>query len=337
MAHHSRQLVSPPHVTAGHVTDRTKLWLCCAWVSVPSRDPWPIHHLTLDSPIHFHFTDLTDHHALQHAPSCMEGPVFCGVRFLKRRSCRALSMTHTAPPPVPRHILDEVIVRRTHLGAGRLSGVVLGKPPRLPSRAATRGDGAAKRASWISAAVRPGVGALKELCPSWRSVVSGAISAVPLLKASASSDASESDSDAGRAHWVSDDSRADCTACARQFGLFLRRHHCRPCGGLFCHDCSSSGDGERSCEACLQLSRLHRDATDDTATTMTTATTKRPLPDNCGASARGGTGGSRRTPPSVTSHTPAAITAGVAGRCSSSSSIHRPGALSSNHVACAPI
>eukprot|EP01047_Picozoa_sp_COSAG01_P063218 COSAG01_NODE_8155_length_2898_cov_5.062522_2_plen_313_part_00 len=308
---------------------RTKLhgglWLCCAHPYF--QDPHPSHQSTIRMMYMYHATT-------QHV-------YICGVRFLKRRPLPSSSMTHTAPPPVPRHILDEVIVRRTRLGAGRLSGVVLGKPPRLPSRAATRGDGAAaKRASWISAAVRPGVGALMELCPSWRSVVSGAISAVPLLKASASSDASESDSDAGRAHWVSDDSRPDCTACARQFGLFLRRHHCRSCGGLFCHDCSSSGDGERSCEACLQLSHLHRDATDDcttntAATTMTTATTKRPLPDNCGASATGGTGGSRRTPPSVTSHTPAAITAGVAGRCSSSS--HRPGALSSSHVACAPI
>jgi len=30
-----------------------------------------------------------------------------------------------------------------------------------------------------------------------------------------------------------------CLACAAEFGVLLRRHHCRRCGGLFCHDCSS--------------------------------------------------------------------------------------------------
>lgn len=38
--------------------------------------------------------------------------------------------------------------------------------------------------------------------------------------------------------WVEDDVAARCHACAAQFSLFLRRHHCRRCGMAFCADCS---------------------------------------------------------------------------------------------------
>jgi hypothetical protein len=35
-------------------------------------------------------------------------------------------------------------------------------------------------------------------------------------------------------HWKPDNSRSACKACGDQFSLFLRRHHCRKCGDLFC-------------------------------------------------------------------------------------------------------
>ncbi len=38
--------------------------------------------------------------------------------------------------------------------------------------------------------------------------------------------------------WEGDASATACRACARAFGLFLRRHHCRHCGTLVCHNCS---------------------------------------------------------------------------------------------------
>lgn len=37
--------------------------------------------------------------------------------------------------------------------------------------------------------------------------------------------------------WVDDDSVTDCYNCSKQFGIFLRRHHCRFCGKIFCADC----------------------------------------------------------------------------------------------------
>eukprot|EP00756_Hemistasia_phaeocysticola_P044521 Hpha_TRINITY_DN18328_c0_g1::TRINITY_DN18328_c0_g1_i1::g.158182::m.158182 len=42
----------------------------------------------------------------------------------------------------------------------------------------------------------------------------------------------------GREHWASDDEAERCFQCHRRFRLTLRRHHCRRCGGVFCHQCS---------------------------------------------------------------------------------------------------
>jgi serine/threonine protein kinase len=39
--------------------------------------------------------------------------------------------------------------------------------------------------------------------------------------------------------WAGDESTTDCTSCQSEFGVFVRRHHCRYCGQLFCDDCSS--------------------------------------------------------------------------------------------------
>ncbi|KAJ2852439.1 hypothetical protein IWW36_000326 [Coemansia brasiliensis] len=39
--------------------------------------------------------------------------------------------------------------------------------------------------------------------------------------------------------WEPDSSGVSCRQCGRSFTLFLRRHHCRRCGLLFCDSCSS--------------------------------------------------------------------------------------------------
>lgn len=39
-------------------------------------------------------------------------------------------------------------------------------------------------------------------------------------------------------HWVPDEAVAKCTACATDFNAFVRRHHCRNCGDIFCDKCT---------------------------------------------------------------------------------------------------
>lgn len=41
-----------------------------------------------------------------------------------------------------------------------------------------------------------------------------------------------------RAHWVPNDQRRHCAVCARAFGTFRPRHHCRACGEVICGKCS---------------------------------------------------------------------------------------------------
>jgi hypothetical protein len=41
-----------------------------------------------------------------------------------------------------------------------------------------------------------------------------------------------------QAGWVPDKEAVACPGCAKPFGLFLRRHHCRACGRVFCDKCS---------------------------------------------------------------------------------------------------
>lgn len=38
--------------------------------------------------------------------------------------------------------------------------------------------------------------------------------------------------------WMADDASTTCKCCGMEFGLFLRKHHCRLCGQLICDDCS---------------------------------------------------------------------------------------------------
>ncbi|PKA66369.1 1-phosphatidylinositol-3-phosphate 5-kinase FAB1B [Apostasia shenzhenica] len=39
-------------------------------------------------------------------------------------------------------------------------------------------------------------------------------------------------------HWVPDEAVSQCTSCGVAFGPFVRRHHCRNCGDIFCDKCS---------------------------------------------------------------------------------------------------
>lgn len=39
-------------------------------------------------------------------------------------------------------------------------------------------------------------------------------------------------------HWVPDEAVNKCTSCATNFNAFVRRHHCRNCGEIFCDKCT---------------------------------------------------------------------------------------------------
>ncbi|KAG4934544.1 hypothetical protein JHK87_048546 [Glycine soja] len=61
-------------------------------------------------------------------------------------------------------------------------------------------------------------------------------------------------------HWVPDEAVLKCTACGVDFGAFLRRHHCRNCGDIFCDKCTrgrialtSDEDAQqvRVCDRCM--------------------------------------------------------------------------------------
>ncbi|XP_018915382.1 RUN and FYVE domain-containing protein 2-like isoform X2 [Bemisia tabaci] len=59
------------------------------------------------------------------------------------------------------------------------------------------------------------------------------------------------------AQWVDDKQASKCHACAREFTLARRKHHCRNCGEIFCNACSdntmpmpSSAKPERVCDTC---------------------------------------------------------------------------------------
>ncbi|EEF52759.1 zinc finger protein, putative [Ricinus communis] len=39
-------------------------------------------------------------------------------------------------------------------------------------------------------------------------------------------------------HWVPDEAVSKCSACGTDFGAFVRKHHCRNCGDIFCDKCT---------------------------------------------------------------------------------------------------
>ncbi|CUF11124.1 zinc finger protein, putative [Bodo saltans] len=40
-------------------------------------------------------------------------------------------------------------------------------------------------------------------------------------------------------YWHADKAQPECEGCYKPFTFTVRRHHCRDCGGIFCHQCSS--------------------------------------------------------------------------------------------------
>ncbi|KAG2190144.1 hypothetical protein INT46_005189 [Mucor plumbeus] len=73
--------------------------------------------------------------------------------------------------------------------------------------------------------------------------------------------------------WVNDMDVAYCSSCNNTFGPLKRRHHCRNCGNIFCHDCSSRkvplpqlGYGTkpvRVCNGCFDVAYLVTYAIDE--------------------------------------------------------------------------
>eukprot|EP00052_Salpingoeca_macrocollata_P014197 m.111152 g.111152 ORF g.111152 m.111152 type:complete len:191 (+) comp19219_c0_seq1:1472-2044(+) len=65
--------------------------------------------------------------------------------------------------------------------------------------------------------------------------------------------------------WKSDSDVSACVRCAVQFSLTCRRHHCRVCGNIFCHECSDrhvslsgSRKPERACIDCFTFLSLQK-------------------------------------------------------------------------------
>lgn len=61
-------------------------------------------------------------------------------------------------------------------------------------------------------------------------------------------------------HWVPDEVVSKCTACGTDFGAFVRRHHCRNCGDIFCDKCThgrialtaeENAQSVRVCDRCM--------------------------------------------------------------------------------------
>lgn len=43
-----------------------------------------------------------------------------------------------------------------------------------------------------------------------------------------------------RALWMDDEVVSHCSKCRKEFTYFVKKHHCRKCGMIFCGDCSHS-------------------------------------------------------------------------------------------------
>ncbi|KAG1359440.1 protein FREE1 [Cocos nucifera] len=61
-------------------------------------------------------------------------------------------------------------------------------------------------------------------------------------------------------HWVPDEAVSKCTSCGTDFGAFVRRHHCRNCGDIFCDKCTQgrialtadeNAQPVRVCDSCM--------------------------------------------------------------------------------------
>lgn len=54
--------------------------------------------------------------------------------------------------------------------------------------------------------------------------------------------------------WVPDEAATHCKACNYKFNLFVRKHHCRLCGNIFCNSCAKPRKWKeteaRLCDGC---------------------------------------------------------------------------------------
>lgn len=76
--------------------------------------------------------------------------------------------------------------------------------------------------------------------------------------------------------WVKDSEASNCFGCQTAFSLFLRRHHCRMCGGVFCHKCSDKqlvlkpGEAaQRVCNQCFRKAAAKKDVSPSTKLVQT--------------------------------------------------------------------
>jgi len=65
-------------------------------------------------------------------------------------------------------------------------------------------------------------------------------------------------------YWVPDERVTSCKSCKVEFSLFIRKHHCRACGYIFCSTCSSHTanlklfgytEQQRVCNECFSTKR----------------------------------------------------------------------------------
>jgi len=68
---------------------------------------------------------------------------------------------------------------------------------------------------------------------------SPAIKPTPPMLLPPSSPLPTSSTQFGRPIWVPDEQASNCHKCQSPFSVVNRRHHCRNCGQIFCHDCSN--------------------------------------------------------------------------------------------------
>src|SRR3989338_2681397 len=71
-------------------------------------------------------------------------------------------------------------------------------------------------------------------------------------------------------HFLPDDQVKQCEKCAKKFGMFTRKHHCRFCGHIYCDKCTKTKmdlpeemgwDGpQKVCEACIPIIQGRRRA-----------------------------------------------------------------------------
>ena len=53
--------------------------------------------------------------------------------------------------------------------------------------------------------------------------------------------------------WEDDEQISECRSCTNSFNFYIRKHHCRFCGGIYCGMCANLfGRGGRKCYNCVQ-------------------------------------------------------------------------------------